>query len=164
MSESWKALDGFDYEISSNGRVRHFKNGLKKLSVHRNGYSSVSLWKNGKEKRELIHRLVAKKFLGNIDGMEINHKDFNKLNNRVENLEIVTKKQNTIHAKHGKRFTGNRNVSGSKNPASKIDEEQVRKIRAMKDSGARYKEIIEQFGIKKSQLWNIISGKSWKNA
>jgi hypothetical protein len=163
MNEKWKKIGETDYEVSSFGSVRHIKNGIKKQNVHKNGYASVSIWFNGKEKRMLVHRIVAKAFIGNVDKLEVNHKDFNKLNNFVGNLEIVTSYQNIKHAKDGKRFKGNKLISGEKNPSSKLTSKEVILIRKMKLDNFKYAEILSKFDIKKSQLSNILSGKSWKN-
>ena len=163
MIETWKRINETDYEVSSFGLVRHIKNGIKKINIHKNGYASVSIWSKGKEKRLLVHRLVAMSFIGEIKDLEVNHKDFNKLNNSVDNLEIVTSAQNIKHAKDGKRFKGNKLISGEKNPSAKLTIEEVLIIRKMKSNGSKYAEILSKFNIKKSQLTNIVYGKSWKN-
>jgi hypothetical protein len=63
------------------------------------GYDIVDLCKNGKYARHSIHRMVWEAFNGPIDGrLEINHKDLDRSNNRLENLEIVTHQQNLQHA------------------------------------------------------------------
>ena len=75
------------------GRVKKGQN--KKLKNHQKGYSVVVLNHN---ENVLVHRLVANTFLGNAPcGHEVNHKDGNKQNNSVENLEWVTKSENQRH-------------------------------------------------------------------
>lgn len=116
MKEIWKDAVGFEgrYEVSNLGRVRSHVcsfNGREpkepKIKVLRDadnkGYRRVLLIsKEGKRCCITVHRLVAAAFLGDCTNMEINHIDCDKTNNRVDNLEICTQSQNTIHAyKHG---------------------------------------------------------------
>ena len=100
MQEIWKDISGFEgvYEISSYGRVRSVKSG-KILSTSKcggcRGYLSVCLSKNGKRYGKLVHRLVAEAFIPAVEGLsEVNHKDEDKTNNRVENLEFCDHKYN----------------------------------------------------------------------
>ena len=109
--EIWKDIKGYEglYQVSNRGRVRRIffinnvteKEKIKVLTPlkHNRGYLSVSLCKNGKQKMRLIHRLVAQAFIENkFNKKEINHINGNKKDNRVENLEWVTSKENTKHA------------------------------------------------------------------
>jgi len=95
---------GYDsYYINENGDVfSSKKNGsLQKMSLNikKNGYANINLWNGKKRKTFRIHRLVAKSFLKNDSNLQfVNHKDGNKLNNNVSNLEWCTPSQNTIHA------------------------------------------------------------------
>jgi hypothetical protein len=115
MNEIWKPIDGYEgvYEISSLGNVRriqyfdaaseaHHKSNLfvpMKTYVTKSGYKRIKLSKNGNEKHLVIHRLVAKAFIDNPNKYKIvNHKDLDKLNNSVDNLEWCTQKQNVQHA------------------------------------------------------------------
>ena len=100
MQEIWKDISGFEgvYEISSYGRVRSVKSG-RILSTSKcggcRGYISVCLSKNGKRYGKLVHRLVAEAFIENTDNLpEVNHKDEDKSNNRVDNLEFCDHKYN----------------------------------------------------------------------
>ena len=79
------------YQVSNTGNVKSFYNGngqiLKSIKVS-DGYTQVCLCKEGKQKRYLIHRLVAQAFLDNPYNLpQVNHKDENKTNNKVDNLE-----------------------------------------------------------------------------
>lgn len=101
MSGVWKKVDGFEnYEVSPDGIVRNTKRDIVKASKDdRKGYRQVSLYRNGKEHHRKVHRLVAEAYIPNPDNKPcINHKDGNKLNNSVDNLEWVTYSENTIHA------------------------------------------------------------------
>lgn len=101
--EVWKDVVGYEglYEVSNAGHVRslHWYGGdnvvLLKSNKRKNGYLSLCLTKNGKHKTYLVHRIVAEAFIPNPDGLEmINHKDENKANNKVENLEWCTRSYN----------------------------------------------------------------------
>ena len=99
--ESWKKIDNYDnYMISNLGNIKNIKRN-KLLSPSKNtwGYLGVLLHKNGDKKRYQMHRLVANAFIPNLENKkEVNHKDGNKLNNHVDNLEWVTRSENMIHA------------------------------------------------------------------
>ncbi|MBR3645557.1 MAG: NUMOD4 motif-containing HNH endonuclease [Lachnospiraceae bacterium] len=107
MEEIWKAVVGFEglYEVSNLGKVRslHWYGGdkiVERALVDRpDGYKSICLSKNGKSKIHLIHRLVAEAFLPKIEGKDfVNHKDENRSNNRVENLEWCNKSYNQLYS------------------------------------------------------------------
>lgn len=102
MKEIWKNITG-EYEASNLGNVRNFRKQLKK-SVKRNGYEFVLIKIGGTWKGKYVHRLVWEAFNGPIpEGYEINHKDENKLNNALDNLELVTHKQNVNYGTRSKR-------------------------------------------------------------
>ena len=99
--EIWKSIEGYpNYEVSNLGNVRslnyHRENKIKFLNPYvSNGYQIVSLCKDGKQKRFLVHRLVAQAFISNPNNHpEVNHKDENKQNNCVDNLEWCTREYN----------------------------------------------------------------------
>lgn len=104
MEEIWKQIeDGYEeYQVSNFGQIKSLKSKNEKilhLDKDRYGYMNVKLCKNGTMKNFKVHRLVAMAFIENPNGFpEINHKDGNKENNFVENLEWVTKSQNIKHA------------------------------------------------------------------
>lgn len=97
--ELWRTIEGYEnYQISSMGRVKSLKYGKDKIlkqNIIKN-YCMVCLHKEGKKKHYLVHRLVATAFLPNPDNLpQVNHKDENKQNNCVENLEFCTAKYNS---------------------------------------------------------------------
>lgn len=103
MEEIWKQVENFEnYEVSNFGRVRkNYKNRkvkyLKPMQTAK-GYLVVELWKKSKRKRVKVHRLVAQAFIPNPDDLpQVNHKDMNKKNNNIENLEWITNRDNCIH-------------------------------------------------------------------
>lgn len=85
--------------IRSNGKVQTFKGKILSPSLDKEGYLQLSLAHEGLVVKKKAHRLVAESFIKRIpDNMEINHINGIKNDNRVENLEIVTKSQNILHA------------------------------------------------------------------
>lgn len=106
IGEIWRDVVGYEglYLISNMGRVRSLitngwtkgKNGILSPGTTRKGYSMVVLSKEGKPTSKAIHRLVAEAFIPNpLNLPQINHKDENKKNNKVENLEWCDAKYNT---------------------------------------------------------------------
>ena len=140
-NEIWKDIKGYEglYQVSNLGRIKSLERKsktkgnveyIKKEKVLKerfsNGYVSVILYKNGTKKNFRVHRLVAKAFLVNPKNLpQINHINFNRSDNRIENLEWVTAKENIQHnfkngnvekiiknAKSvGKRYGGNKNAT-----------------------------------------------------
>ena len=110
MEEIWKDIIGFEglYQISNLGRVKSlYKNIIRKPQKAPSGYFFLTLHKNGKIYNLNVHRTVAIHFIGYREGLEVNHIDGNKGNNRVDNLEWVTRSENQIHAiKMGLRKIG----------------------------------------------------------
>lgn len=119
MKEIWKEVKEYEgkYEVSNLGRVKslnryveynergHFiKECILTLVDNGSGYFWVNLNKDNKGKQFYIHRLVAQAFIGDIEGLTINHLDFNKSNNTVDNLEIVTMKENNKYSYDAGRY------------------------------------------------------------
>lgn len=117
--EVWKDIKGYEnlyqgsnlgrarsldtYRKSKNGTVKFYRGRILKPGTNKDGYLQVNLYKNNKLKRFLIHRLVAEAFLEipeelkHLKGtryLQVNHKDENKLNNNVNNLEFCNCKYN----------------------------------------------------------------------
>ena len=114
------------YQVSNLGRVkslsrrdrlnRVIQEKILKPGINRYGYLYINLYKEGKGRNYYVHRLVAKVFIPNPeDKPEVNHKDENKTNNKVENLEWVTCKENnnygTRNKRSGKSQTNNKKKS-----------------------------------------------------
>lgn len=114
-SDIWKDIKDYEgfYQISDKGvikslhrfvsckddTIKEVKETIINTGNNGNGYLFVYLWKNNKCKRYYVHRLVAKHFIPNPNNyLEINHKDRNKANNNVSNLEWCNSKQNKEHA------------------------------------------------------------------
>lgn len=89
-----------EYKITKNGDVIGKRGKIMKGMIDRCGYKEVCLCENGKCKSMLVHRLVLSTFkpVKNMEKLDVNHKDGNKTNNKLENLEWCTRSQNIIHS------------------------------------------------------------------
>lgn len=117
--EIWKDIAGYEglYQVSNLGRVKslkrlHTKERIISQEVNHRGYARVNLWKENKQKKFSVHRLVAEAFIENPEGKpQVNHIDEDKLNNTAKNLEWCTQVENhrhgTINERISKALTNN---------------------------------------------------------
>lgn len=96
-------IKGFPkYFVDEYGKVfkRNVTGALKEVKpfVNHNGYLRVQIYNEGKPSKKFVHRIVAEAFLGDKDGMQVNHIDGDKMNNSASNLEWVTPSENINHA------------------------------------------------------------------
>ncbi len=115
MEEIWNTIEKYpDYQVSNKGRVKSLlygKNRILKPGTDRYGYYQVVLFKDNKAHNTPVHKLVAIAFLNHTPcghKTVVNHIDFNKTNNNVENLELISQRENTgkKHLKHSSKYTG----------------------------------------------------------
>ena len=102
MKEKWLLITNWEnYAVSNTGKIKNVKTGkFLKLFENKSGYLTVSLCQNRKQATFRVHRLVALMFIDNPDcKKEVNHKDGNKKNNNINNLEWMTHKENDTHAR-----------------------------------------------------------------
>ena len=186
--EVWKPIKGYEdlYEISSQGRVRSrdkirklgrgkgyvkfFPSKILSTSINNCGYKIIILSKPGsKVICKSIHRLVAEAFIPNpLNLSDINHKDENKLNNCIDNLEWMSHKDNMRYGTACERIANaNRNKSRNEHIASKFAKGWIpqlfrrKKRYAVIYNGTRYNsrdEWSEQVGLSKARLTQLVDG------
>jgi len=177
-TEIWKPVVGYEgtYEVSNQGRVKslaRYKKGkvgpcwheekMMKTPLHHSGYVHCALRRNGKSTSFTIHRLVALAHIPNPDNKpQVNHKDSNRANNHVSNLEWCTMSENMLHGyMHGNKKAYPR--YGEKNPACKLTEKQVKEIRELYKNGKLLSQIGAIYNMCEGSVYNITSRKSWKH-
>lgn len=175
--ERWKPINGYVglYDISSLGRVRslaridQYSNQYGPCSRRRNErflsvgvvrrYRRVFLYKNRSETRYNISRLVAKHFIPNPRRKpQVNHKDGVKTNDVVTNLEWVTPKENTLHAR---RVLGR--CVGSNNGLSKLTESAIGPIRKARQAGMLLREIAKLWKVSWQAVGHVCSRRTWNH-
>lgn len=140
-------------EIKENGTI--LLNGKEKKTWNNQGYKMF--WFNGKNK--YVHREVAMYYIPNPDNLpEVNHKDGDKQNNNVENLEWVTRIQNHHHAMKMKLW--GRNVVNRRH----FNDEQVEEIKKLyNETKMGYRKIANKYGVNKSRIRDLIKGITYKH-
>lgn len=152
------------YAVSSEGKVmstgrgygRGFGKVLKQI-VTQYGYRSVSMANHPTIIKCLVHRLVVESFLGPIAaGMEVNHIDFDRGNNRLSNLEVVTGTANKGHTKrHGRHQHGERHYN------TRFTDSDVIAIRAASTNGESLKSIAERHDVSREAIRKIVRRIAW---
>ena len=165
--EFWAGIDNTykeHYQISTFGRIKSLKKCHEKILkpfVDKDGYLSIALSKDGKVRKFKVHRLVAQAFIPNPDGKpQINHRDGNKMNNHVDNLEWNTDRENNLHAIK----TGLRPYQRNDNRA--LTDEQVawcRKVHIPFDNEFGSTALAKKFGISQPAMNAILHGKTYKD-
>ena len=175
--EIWKPIPGYEglYEVSNLGKVkslprnRFIKNTtytylssekILKLDIGKSNYYRTCLSENKKNKRFLVHRLVAMSFISNPENKPmVNHINSIRTDNRVENLEWCTHSENMIHG-FNKGFCNP--PKGVINGQSKLTEKEVLEIRRLKNTMSQ-KQISINFKVSLSTISEILLMKSWKH-
>lgn len=161
-----KKFSGEKYEVTTDGRLFSNKTSGRrqlKTSIHpKTGYEQISMSDrdSGKSVLCLIHRIVAIVHLPNPHGLPmVNHKDGNKANNDVSNLEWCDCSNNAKHA-----YENNlRSATGENNGQSKLTEAQVIEIRKLRASGEKYKTLGAMFGIHPMTVGEICRREIWSH-
>jgi hypothetical protein len=156
-----RSLRFYDYIVSEDGTIESLLTN-KKISkrVGPNGYYQVNLCINGKCKTFMLHRIIGILFIENPNNYPcLNHKDGNKLNNDVSNLEWVTHKENVQHANRNGLIN---HAKGTRTNNGRFNEDDIRKIRQLFSDGKSKREISVIYGVTKSAISQILSGKTYK--
>ena len=166
--EIWKDIKGYEnkYRVSSYGRVKNIKTGyVFKERLTFDGYVKATLLKNSIAKDYRVHRLVAIMFIPNKDLSKttVNHKDCNKRNNKVNNLEWFDRHEQLKHA-----YANNRKprLAGTLNPNSKLSADDVRYIRkSYKRNCTEFGSVSlgRKFNVDNSIINKVVRGISYKN-
>ncbi len=131
---------------------------LLKTNKTTRGYLKVMLYKNGKGIDCLVHRLILKTFNHLlIPGLEVNHKNGIKTDNRLENLEWTTRTENERHA----RLVLGKDLKGEKHILSKIRASWVPEIKRLRSEGKTLSSIAKQYGVGISTVHRIVKGLAW---
>lgn len=167
MDEIWKDVIGFEgrYKISNslklvsiNGRVKG--EAIMKPTIGNSGYYVFKLRWINKKKDYRLHRLIAEHFIPNPLNLPfVNHKDGDKLNCSISNLEWVSEAENVQHAIR----TGLLNTKGENHCHHKVSEKDVIEMKQLYLSGITQKQIALQYGVSRRQAGDIINGINWKH-
>lgn len=167
--EIWKSIPGYEgyYEASNMGRIRSITRQVRNWGTHKqrkdsiilkpnpviHGYNAVCMYRDGEKMKFCkVHRLVASAFLGPSD-LQVNHKDGNRRNNKLENLEWCTGSENN---KHAFKFLGRKPKINHK--LTLIDVQVVKECLA---AGFYQYEIANYFKVCQSAISHIARGKTW---
>lgn len=178
--EVWEPIPEYEdlYKISSHGSVwskeRTVAHGSRKKSIGgimltqyqaKTGYLVVNLCRGGDCRQVCVHQLVARAFLGEPPGVvgiekgewQVNHKNGDKADNRVDNLEWVTEKQNKIHAANNGLYRKGEEVGNAK-----LTHENVCEARALRrDYGIKYSRLASKYGVHITVIRKAVIGEKW---
>ena len=166
MEEEWRDIIGYEglYQVSNLGRIKSLnyrgtgKEGILSPILNKKGYLVIGLCKNNKQNKKRVNRLVAQAFIPNPENLpEVNHKDENRINNCVDNLEWCTREYNinygTRSEKVSERLKGTRSLS---------DHPRARKVKCI-TTGETFDTIIEaseKYSVCKNNICRCCRGKS----
>ena len=170
MKEEWRSIQNYpDYLVSNIGRVKRMTGWrnrplekphiLKSSSGGTAGYPSVWLYRNAKSKRVVIHHLVAIAFLGPKPlGSHINHKNFDRRDNKFTNLEYVTPRENVLWTKLHLRHS-----FGEHRYSSKLSDDKIDIVRKFLESGCTISCVAYRMNVSRKVIYDIVCGKTWKH-
>jgi hypothetical protein len=161
--EIWKDITGYEslYQVSNLGNVKSLprkmwngagyfisKEKILKPNLTTSGYYSVQFMKDNIKKPFTIHRLVATAFLNKISGFEVNHKDRNKINNNLDNLEFISHSDNIKHTY----------ITGRKKPKKFINGRSLFIIDLETGIFYNLSEFYKQYNVTRKTLHRFVSG------
>lgn len=159
--EDWRDVPGFEgvYQVSNLGRVKSIKyrrGRIVRQWTQSSGYAYVGLGAGDEARSYRVHRVVMLAFVGPCpDGQEVSHKNHNRTDNRLSNLEYVTHSQNM-------RRSWARLSRGERHPSAKLTAFKVRRIRElMAEEGTTAKALARRFGVSPAAISQIRRRKTW---
>jgi len=162
-----REIKGYDgkYLVDESGSVYSTKYNntdeiqVLKPRVNDRGRLYVNLCRDGKSKSCKIHRIVAETYLeGYEEGLEVNHKDGNKLNNHFSNLEWASRVENLEHGVENGLFQ-----RGEDRPTSKFKESDVKEMRRLFDNGVSVANLANSYKCSKNTMYRILKRELWKH-
>lgn len=130
-----------------------------KIRIDTKGYQQFSYTYQGKKRYMLVHKIMGLSFVKRREGTtEINHINGNRLDNRPENLEWVTRSENIKHAYDSLNHF---RMQGTNSPKAKLDDDKVREIKKLLELGLPQRTIAKMYGVSFSIIGGINLGKRW---
>jgi len=169
LQETWKPVVGYRglYEVSDLGRIQSLHGHSRQvghvllaseMGRAGKGYLGVSLCRNDTRRSALVHNIVMRAFVGPKRGREVDHIDTHKTNNRLDNLEYVTPRENYRRAQEAGLM---HKAHGEAHGHATITEADVREIRRLKRTGQTQRSIAEQLGLSEFHVSKICRGVLW---
>ena len=156
MKEIWKDVPLFEglYSVSNYGKVKSLIKNKEIGFIGKDNYIKVSLYNNGTILSTHAHHLVARLFVSNPDNKPcVNHKDFNRRNNRADNLEWVTPAENTYYSKNNLFLK--KGLKGESHPRSIFTNKQYFEMAILRKNGMKYSEIAKIYNAKQNTILQI---------
>jgi hypothetical protein len=150
--------------VNAAGRVRGPSGKILKAQPAGKGYPSIQVWQ-GKDRRVYVHTLVCTTFHGPrpTPEHEVAHWDGDKDNNAASNLRWATPAENQADSvRHGTKFRPPGAGAAEANGNHRLTWDLVRKIRADRSDGLTLHQLAAKYGVGKSQVHNIVTGKQWR--
>lgn len=172
-NEKWKEIKFDDtisenekFKISNYGRIINCKTNKEFLvkKYYINGYQNLPLKqkKSGKRTSRYVHKLVAEHFLEKKDGICVIHLNYDKTDNRIENLKWATKREKELHQFNNPNWE--KVIKKRNKKIGKLDEGKVKIIkRQLKNNRTRIKMIAKRFGVSDMQIHRIKTGENWSS-
>lgn len=161
MDEIWVEIKNLpQYSISNIGRIKNNETDtiLNPYTTEK-GYKRIGLSVNNKRRNFRVHRLVAEAFIPNLlNKSQVNHKDGNKFNNRVSNLEWVSDQENHEHA-----TVNQLKVCGENHGCSKLTNKDVLSIKKLLEEKIKNITIAQKYNVSASVISQIKCGILWKH-
>jgi hypothetical protein len=167
--DDWRAIPGYsNYEASGvSGQIRNAQTGrVLRPSKHRRGYHFLSLRDDTKRKKAVyVHKLITLTFLGPNTKGTVNHKNFDPSDNRIDNLEYMTARENLMHAhQHGRiplppgYKVGHQESQGVRHARAILNDEIVREIRISTESN---KVLALRYGVCSKHIGDVRARRAW---